>query len=152
MTITPRMRKALRLLYDGPTALELGNTGVGQPTKQRLAKHGLAEYLAPRDGESKWDAPMRITEMGRAALERSSAGTAGTLCAESTPSSPWSPAMGDDRKVTVCDECLQASCWQGILLCDKARDAGPIEKTVSELRALDREHEWYWKPKEPGHG
>jgi hypothetical protein len=46
--------------------------------------------------------------------------------------------------VTVCDNCLQASCWQGIFMCWESRDAGTVEMTVSELRLLSLEHERYW--------
>ena len=53
--------------------------------------------------------------------------------------------MKDTDKVTVCDACLQASCWQGIFMCDEARDAGIVVKTVAELKQLDREHPDYWK-------
>jgi len=52
---------------------------------------------------------------------------------------------GEHRKVTVCDACLMASCWQSVFMCERARDAGTTQKTVSELRALGREHESYWK-------
>jgi hypothetical protein len=53
--------------------------------------------------------------------------------------------LTDDYKVTVCDRCLQASCWQGVFMCDEAREAGIIVKTVAELRALNREHSDFWK-------
>ena len=49
-----------------------------------------------------------------------------------------------DRMVTVCDKCLQASCWHGIFMCDEARYAGTVEKPVSELRRLKREHPSYY--------
>lgn len=52
----------------------------------------------------------------------------------------------EERKVTVCAECLQASCWQGIFMCDRAQTASTVEKTVRELRALGREHPDYWRP------
>lgn len=49
-------------------------------------------------------------------------------------------------KVTVCDRCLRACCWQGEFMCDDARGAGTTEKTVGELRQLKRgEHEDYWR-------
>lgn len=47
--------------------------------------------------------------------------------------------------ITVCDKCLQASCWQGIFMCDEAQTAGIIQKTRKELRKLKREHPSYWK-------
>lgn len=50
----------------------------------------------------------------------------------------------DDERITVCDKCLQASCWQGSFMCDDARTAGTVVKTVSELRKLNLEHESYW--------
>lgn len=49
-----------------------------------------------------------------------------------------------DRKITVCDHCLQASCWQGIFMCDEARGAGTVDKTVGELRKMGRENPEYW--------
>ena len=52
------------------------------------------------------------------------------------------------RLVTVCDACLRAACWHGIFMCDEARDAGTVEKTVAELRALKREHSSYYSVRE----
>lgn len=49
-----------------------------------------------------------------------------------------------DRKITVCDHCLQASCWQGIFLCEESREAGTTEKTVAELAKLGLESPDYW--------
>jgi len=48
-----------------------------------------------------------------------------------------------DDKITVCDKCLKASCWQGIFMCVESRDAGTIEKTRRELIKLDKEHTDY---------
>lgn len=53
--------------------------------------------------------------------------------------------LKDSDKITVCDNCLQASCWQGVFMCDESRGAGTVVKTVAELRALGREHPYYWK-------
>ncbi len=53
----------------------------------------------------------------------------------------------DDRTVTVCGACLQASCWQGEFYCDDYKTAGTVEKTVAELRALNLEHPSYWEPR-----
>lgn len=55
-----------------------------------------------------------------------------------------SPVVDTDR-ITVCDKCLKASCWQGIFMCDEARTAGTIIKTVAELRPLGLEHQDYWR-------
>lgn len=49
-----------------------------------------------------------------------------------------------NNTVTVCDECFQASCWQGIFLCNNAVFAGTVEKTRKELAALNLEHPDYW--------
>jgi hypothetical protein len=49
-----------------------------------------------------------------------------------------------DRKITVCDRCLQASCWQGVFMCDAARSAGTREATVAQLALLRREASDYW--------
>jgi hypothetical protein len=51
----------------------------------------------------------------------------------------------DERKVTVCASCLQASCWQGEFYCDNYKTANVVEKTVAELRELNREHPCYWR-------
>ncbi len=53
--------------------------------------------------------------------------------------------MTDTDLITVCDKCIQASCWQGKFLCDEAQNAGTVQKTRAELRALNREHPSYWK-------
>lgn len=50
--------------------------------------------------------------------------------------------------ITVCDKCLQASCWQGEFMCDEARNAGTVEKTRAELEKLDSEHSDYWGGRE----
>ena len=51
-----------------------------------------------------------------------------------------------ERMVTVCDACLQASCWHGLFMCSEAQNAGTVDKPVSELRALNLEHSSYWEP------
>lgn len=56
-----------------------------------------------------------------------------------------------DHKVTVCANCLQASCWHGILMCERAREVGTVERTVGRLRFLDRESPDYWF-RDPGTG
>lgn len=48
------------------------------------------------------------------------------------------------RKITVCANCLQASCWQGVFLCDRARGAGTTELTVLKLHQLAYENPEYW--------
>jgi hypothetical protein len=53
--------------------------------------------------------------------------------------------MSDDDLITVCAACLQASCWQGIFMCDQSRNANIGEKTRRELKALNLEHPSYWK-------
>ena len=52
--------------------------------------------------------------------------------------------LKDDELITVCAECLQASCWHGEFMCDKARDTGIVQKTVKELRELNLEHPEHW--------
>lgn len=47
--------------------------------------------------------------------------------------------------VTVCDRCLQACCWHGILMCDEAKGAGIVDLPIETLRTLAREHEDYWE-------
>jgi len=54
------------------------------------------------------------------------------------------PSALEALRVTVCDRCLQASCWQGEFMCDEARYAGTTTKTVAELRKLNLEHPDYW--------
>jgi hypothetical protein len=52
---------------------------------------------------------------------------------------------GTMEKITVCDKCLRASCWQGLFMCDSSRLAGTVKKTVKELKEIDLEHPSYWK-------
>lgn len=49
-------------------------------------------------------------------------------------------SAGVDYLVTVCAECLMASCWHGEFMCQRAVDAGITHRRASELRALGREH------------
>ncbi len=55
----------------------------------------------------------------------------------------------NDMKVTVCDNCLCASCLQGVFFCEKYIIAGIKEMTVEELINLNREHPDYWQAVEP---
>lgn len=48
------------------------------------------------------------------------------------------------NKITICNNCLRASCWQGMACCDKYKTAGTVEKTVDELKILKRENPMYW--------
>lgn len=50
----------------------------------------------------------------------------------------------EDRRVTVCSECQTAACWQGLFMCEDARNAGAVNKSIRELRALDLEHPSFW--------
>jgi len=52
--------------------------------------------------------------------------------------------LRDDDKIIVCDRCFQASCLQGIFMCDDSDIAGTTTKTVRELRVLTREHWSFW--------
>lgn len=45
----------------------------------------------------------------------------------------------------VCDRCLQASCVQGIFMCEENKNAGITLKTTRELKRLNYEHSDYWK-------
>jgi hypothetical protein len=54
----------------------------------------------------------------------------------------------DDRLVTVCDQCFQASCWQGVFMCDDAVNAGTVDLPVLKLREMGLEHSSYWKPQD----
>lgn len=63
--LTPRMLIGLRELQSGKN-LDFATTSVGRPTKQRLAKLGLAAYEREKD----WDGPMHITAKGMRTLER----------------------------------------------------------------------------------
>ncbi len=49
-----------------------------------------------------------------------------------------------DRRITVCDQCLTACCWLGILMCWESTNAGTTEKSIDELRKLNREDPMYW--------
>lgn len=46
--------------------------------------------------------------------------------------------------ITVCSNCLRASCWQGEFYCEEYKTAGTVEKTISELYELGLEHESWW--------
>lgn len=55
---------------------------------------------------------------------------------------------GQGALITVCDNCLQASCWQGAFYCDEYKTAGTTQKTRTELAASGRENHSYWKTDE----
>jgi hypothetical protein len=52
--------------------------------------------------------------------------------------------LPDNLLITVCDNCLQATCWQGKFYCDKYQTAGTIDLPVRRLRELRLEHPSYW--------
>lgn len=45
-----------------------------------------------------------------------------------------------DHLVTVCSECLKATCWHGSFMCERARFASTVERKRSTLDALGLEH------------
>jgi hypothetical protein len=53
--------------------------------------------------------------------------------------------MSERRYVTVCDECLCASCWQGFFMCDKAYSAGTLDLDVEYLKARRLENPEWWE-------
>ena len=42
---------------------------------------------------------------------------------------------------------MRACCWHGEFMCDGAREAGTILKTIKELKKLNLEHFDYWSDK-----
>jgi hypothetical protein len=48
------------------------------------------------------------------------------------------------RYVTVCSECLRASCWQGLFMCEKSANAGTIDLDIRYLEKRALEHPSYW--------
>ncbi len=52
--------------------------------------------------------------------------------------------MTDADLITVCDKCLQASCWQGVFMCQTSTVAGIVQKTRSELEDLNLEDATWW--------
>jgi hypothetical protein len=49
----------------------------------------------------------------------------------------------DNDEIWVCTECLQASCWAGIFMCQESRTANIKKITKGEARKLKVEHEDY---------
>ncbi len=47
--------------------------------------------------------------------------------------------------IYVCTNCLMASCWAGIFMCDEARTAGLYRARIADLKKLGREHECYMR-------
>lgn len=41
--------------------------------------------------------------------------------------------LPDDTLIEVCSKCLTAACWHGYFMCDDAREAGTVWKTVKQL-------------------
>jgi hypothetical protein len=53
------------------------------------------------------------------------------------------------RKVTVCDSCLQASCWQGAFYCDRYMESGTVDLPLWALETLALEAPSYWEENTP---
>jgi hypothetical protein len=47
--------------------------------------------------------------------------------------------------ITVCGNCLEASCWQGEFYCQEYKTAGTIQMTRAALREMGLESPDYWK-------
>lgn len=60
--------------------------------------------------------------------------------------------MKDSDKIIVCNECLRASCWQGIFMCDNAKKAGIIENPVGIMSTIYRKPDQIIQPWMFGHG
>ena len=63
--LNPQMLVGLRELQEGGI-LDFATTSVGRPTKQRLAKFGLATFDRIKD----WDGTMHVSSKGLHALGR----------------------------------------------------------------------------------
>ncbi len=50
-----------------------------------------------------------------------------------------------DLAITVCAECLEATCWQGTFMCQESRNANIIALPVKRLLVATREHPSYWE-------
>jgi len=53
--------------------------------------------------------------------------------------------LGDERIITVCSKCFQASCWQGKFMCQEAQNAGTVDVPVWVLEKLNLEHPDNWE-------
>ena len=53
--------------------------------------------------------------------------------------------MNKSKKITVCSECLTASCWHGIFMCEESEFAGAIELPIWALEKLKLESSDYWR-------
>lgn len=53
-----------------------------------------------------------------------------------------------DVLVTVCAQCLTASCWHGDFMCQYSDTAGIIKIRRNELREMDLEHPDYFSDEE----
>ena len=49
-------------------------------------------------------------------------------------------------KALVCDNCLRASCAQGVFYCEDYKNASLIEMPIWELKIWDKENEEYYNP------
>jgi hypothetical protein len=55
-------------------------------------------------------------------------------------------AGGKMLYVTVCDNCKQSSCWQGLFMCSESQSAGTIDIPLESLLIMRLEHESYLVP------
>lgn len=53
--------------------------------------------------------------------------------------------MDKNIRITVCDNCFLATCWQGKFMCDEAIESGTIDLPIWVLEKLDLEHPDHWK-------
>jgi hypothetical protein len=67
-------------------------------------------------------------------------------CGQRWRSCVATPDARPDPLITVCDQCLTASCWHGVFMCQRSFAAGTIRVPRSDLARLNREHSDYWKP------
>lgn len=51
-----------------------------------------------------------------------------------------------ERMITVCDNCLTASCWHGEFMCWETGSAGSVDVPASQLDKAKREHPDNYSP------
>jgi hypothetical protein len=94
------------------------------------------------------DLPVEVEPDGRFHIT----GTGKHRCAAEKAPAPRRVESILDFKVTVCSECLQASCWAGEFYCEQHREASTVTKTVRELHALGplENPSWWFKSADSG--
>jgi phosphoribosylformylglycinamidine synthase len=115
----------------------------------RRATVGIVAHTSKRTGELKTEYDARLVNFNDKLRKIETIKELGLYENELTAMLVVEAALKGDKIFPVCDNCYQASCWQGEFFCDYYKSAGIVYMTEELIRRRgSEEHESYFKDDE----